>query len=50
MFRSLMIALACTLIATTATAQRKTLRKFMVQHYDVASTHKIGLGFLPSAL
>lgn len=45
MIRTLFIALACTFIAASASAQRKTLRKFMVQHYDVASTHKIGLGF-----
>ncbi|WP_126243679.1 DUF4252 domain-containing protein [Chitinophaga rhizosphaerae] len=46
MIRTLIIAITCILFATTASAQRKTLRHFMVQHYDVASTQKIGLGFL----
>lgn len=46
MFRTLFIAIACIGFTATANAQRKTLRQFMVQHYDVASTHKIGLGFL----
>lgn len=46
MIRSLFIAFACILMTLSASAQRKTLRKFMVQHYDVASTHRIGLGFL----
>lgn len=46
MIRSIIVAIACILFASTANAQRKTLRQFMVQHYDVASTHKIGLGFL----
>jgi len=46
MIRTLIIAITCILFASTANAQRKTLRHFMVQHYDVASTQKIGLGFL----
>lgn len=46
MIRSLFIATIFILFASTASAQRKTLRTFMVQHYDVATTHRIGLGFL----
>ncbi len=46
MIRILFITIAFALFASTATAQRKTLRKFMVEHYDVASTHRVGLGFL----
>ena len=47
MIRSIIIASAFILTAATATAQRKTLRQFTREHYSVAETHRLGLGFFP---
>jgi len=48
MIRSILLIACClTLTSIDANAQRKQLRNFQKQHYDVAETHRIGLSFLP---
>ncbi|SIN80018.1 DUF4252 domain-containing protein [Chitinophaga niabensis] len=48
MIRSILLFVCFLAFASIdANAQRKQLRNFQRQHYDVAETHRIGLSFLP---
>jgi len=48
MIRSILLFVCFLAFASIdANAQRKQLRNFQRQHYDIAETHRIGLSFLP---